>query len=88
MNRNAKDASVRSNFQNIDGVLSENNSDSAFSSASESASQKSSVIFLVCSCCFFPSYPKCLTNTFKCLILLTFDSYALRASGGEQVVRE
>lgn len=57
-------------------------------SASESASEKSSDGFLECSCCFFPSYTKCLTNTIECLILLVFDSYAVRASGGEPVVRE
>ena len=52
-------------------------------SASESASEKSSEGFLVGSCCFLPSYAECLTNMLKCLILLPFDIYAVRASGGE-----
>lgn len=38
--------------------------------------------------CFFKSYAECLTNTLKSLILLAFDSYAMRASGGGAVVRE
>ena len=57
-------------------------------SASESASVKSSGGFLVGSCCFLPSYTECLTNTLKCLSLLAFASYAVRASGGGGVVRE
>jgi hypothetical protein len=59
-----------------------------FSSASESASEKSSGELLMGSCWFFPSWAECLTGALKCLILLVFDSYAQRASGGEPIVQE